>query len=244
MNSVDLNGFSVEIVGSNGLVRKVYDMGHTYFAMPHGTEYKLQLGSSRNTRADAHVWIDGEKVGVWRIGPYGQITIERPANVARKFTLLTEGTSDAIGADIVTGNQDNGLVKVVFKPEFKQWSYPLCNEVVYSTNSLESNRSYGIKQNCMLERHQESRQMYDSSSDFASAGTGLGEHSGQRFGQAEPLTSIDDANITTIYARLVVDRGPKYIGRKNIRHTTEIPPRIATESSPRVHRPWYDFFWY
>jgi len=243
MNSVDLNGFSVEIIGSNELVRKVYDMGHIYFAMPHGTEYKLRLGSSRNTRADAHVWIDGEKVGVWRLDPYEQITIERPANVARKFTLLTEGTSDAINADITTGNQNNGLVKVVFKPEFKQWSYPLCNEVAY-----ESNRSFGIMDNCMPNRQKESRQLYSQSLNFASAGTGLGDHSRQRFGHAEPLTSIDDANITTIYARLVVDNivdsGPKYIGLKSVRHSTEIPPRITTGVPPKVERPWYDIFWY
>lgn len=236
MNSIDLNGFAVEIIGSNGPVNKLYDMGHTYFSMPHGTEYKLRLSTSRNTRSDAHVWIDGEKVGVWRLNPYDSITIERPANIARKFTLLAEGTNDAINANIVTGANENGLVKVVFKPEFREWSYPLCSDGLYSatnqcisTNSTKQLYSYPQKQSFGIE----------------SAGTALGDRSNQTFGHASRLISIDENNVTTIYARLVVDNGPKYTSLKSIRHMSDIPPRISTELPPKIDttRRWYDIFW-
>lgn len=117
MDSVQLNGFSIEILSDGGPVEKVIHSGSNYFSLPHGSEYKIRVGNDHGIRTDAHVWVDGEKAGVWRINPYSRVTIERPAHVARKFTLLDESSGSARGAGVEMGAEENGLVKIIFKPE-------------------------------------------------------------------------------------------------------------------------------
>jgi len=96
MESIRLNNFALQVIGPDGPVRKMSKGDDNYYAMPHGTEYKLCLTNSHGTNVDAHVWIDGEKVGVWRIYPHGKITIERQVGVARKFTILKEGLRETV----------------------------------------------------------------------------------------------------------------------------------------------------
>ena len=65
-NSIELNRFSIEILNYNA--RKERINGHTYISLPHRSEYKIKLSNGRDTKCDAQVYIDGEKIGTWRIG--------------------------------------------------------------------------------------------------------------------------------------------------------------------------------
>ena len=115
MDQISINGFSLGIMNPTDTRKKVIN-GANYFLMRHGSSYKLKLYNDRSTKCDAEVWIDGEKVGVWRIEAYGSTTIERPAAINRKFVFLRENSSGARSACIESGSSDNGLIKVVFKP--------------------------------------------------------------------------------------------------------------------------------
>ncbi len=117
MDAIILNGFSLEVLNEYGPIEKVVHGTSNYYSLPHNTEYKLRLSNNHHRRVDAHVWIDGEKVGIWRINPTSRITIERPSTIARKFTLLKEGSGVANSIGISKGNPDNGLIRVTFRPE-------------------------------------------------------------------------------------------------------------------------------
>ena len=218
MDSVFLNGFSLEILMDNSSVEKVIHKNFNYFALPDRSEYVLKLGNDNGTKTDAHVWIDNEKMGVWRIHPYSKVLIERPANINRKFVLLKEGTTHAKEADIQNQVSSNGLIKIIFKPE-KTNQYVtsnFVNDTYYNNQSFDPTgvqylcKSYTdtvtpvdkIHRFCAMNDESYSRYV---SATLTPAGTALGDTSQQRFRKVEPLESIDEMSITTLYARLVVD---------------------------------------
>jgi len=259
MNSVLLNGFSLEILDDTGVVEKAIYRNSNYYALADRTEYKLRLGNDHGVKTDAHVWIDNEKVGVWRINPYSRVTIERPANVSRKFVLLKEGTSAAREAGIGQQDSNNGLVKVVFKPEKISAYIPLedRSDIYYQNQSLNFDPTnadanyfctsytdtvtpYGkAHRQCSLTDEGYSRYV---ESNLSPAGTGLGANSDQRFRKVGTLDDIDLANVTTIYARLVVDdditsERRKYMPLSEVRSINKSTPIPLPINLPHPSRP-------
>jgi hypothetical protein len=116
-----LNGFSVTI--SEG---KEASTGYVY--IKHGTQYTILLQNESNRRCDAEVYLDDQQVGIWRINAFTTERIERPVNDHGRFTFYQVGTSEAIKAGI-TKNSNNGLIRVLFKPERPQ---------IYANNPMES----------------------------------------------------------------------------------------------------------
>ena len=55
MDTVNSNGFSIEITSNGTSAPKHMINGANYFSLPHRSEYKLRLLNNRSTRADAHV---------------------------------------------------------------------------------------------------------------------------------------------------------------------------------------------
>jgi hypothetical protein len=220
MNKIHLNGFSLEIISDNN-VRKVTQNGSTYFALSNESEYKLKLGSNLDTITDAHVWIDDELAGIWRIESFATITIERPSNVKRKFTFLKEGSNAARKAGIVKGNESNGSIKVTFKPK-KQ--YHIAQFTTFSNASPME--KYSMKSCCQ------------SFGDSISAGaTVLGDKSSQRFSNTSGISEydIDSDNVTTINARLVIDNNfsQKYVSLKKNRENN-VPAPLTPNYWPRI----------
>jgi len=183
--------------------------GAYYFVLPHESEYKIRLTNDNDVRCDAIVYVDGDKIGTWRINEHGRITIERPANKARKFTLLKTKSHEGIMSGMRSGKFENGLVKIIFRPEKIQ---ERCEDCVY-TNSQEQylgksgtnfqrecNQSYSAPMSASFMSSSMTR-----SGGMSEAGTGLGRASRQRFNRTSPLQDIDHENITTINARLVVE---------------------------------------
>lgn len=225
--STSLNGFGLSIFPAEKVTRN----GSTYFTMPDKTEYTVELSNDRGTRTDAHVWIDGKKVGVWRLGSYSKISIERPVDVQKKFVLLKEGTVAAHDAEIKCGKSDNGLVRVEFRPERERYyddsiNYFGCDSSRYFNQGLSA-KTFGCN-NQMLE----CSSGYDRGSGLSPAGTGLGSNSHQRFRNVDAIHDVDIENITEINARLVVDNNSTQnrqftpLREQNVRYSNSVPPPL------------------
>lgn len=212
---MSLNGYTIEIVTLSGVTNSRTINGAHYVPLDDRTEYKLRIHSNKGVRTDATVWIDGNKVGVWRVKPYGSITIERPVNNARKFTFLKEGSQAARQGGIVTGKEENGLIKVVFKHEIQEMLY----NMEYDTDSFGTSMSYSNDgMNSIPERS-------SLLQNYSSGGTALGDHSSQTFKECSPLYNVDHSDVTTIIARLVCDEGDKYVPL-GLYSSTKYPRRL------------------
>jgi len=249
MDSIQLNGFSVEILGYFGPIEKVIYKDSNYYAMEDGTEYKIRLTNTHNVKVDAHVWIDGKKIGVWRIKPHGRVTVERPANLSRKFTLLSERSQHEKYPNLRINKNLHGLIKVTFRPEVEDKLYGNMRhgydkEYIYSS-SLPMCNSYSdtvtphtrYNRNCITKA-----QVYENSimDRYGPAGTGVGDYSHQRFNRVTPISDIDYDNITTIYTRLVVDNDQstyrrKYLGLREATQVSRPPPSIELDHPSRPH---------
>lgn len=222
-DKMNLNGFSLAISAIHGDSEKVKIDGTDYFSLTHGSEYSLSLSNDRSSRCDAYVYIDGENVGVWRISPYSTINIERPANVKRKFVFLAEDSVEAEDAGIPPGSSENGLVKVIFKPE-----------KLHTSICKDSQQSYGMNR---MDGHNFS--LGRSADSFSAGATGLGDRSFQSFSTVGKLSSIDHSNVTTIQTRLVVPNyhsSPRVVRLRDGLKRTPYPKRIHSHYPRRVNK--------
>lgn len=261
---VYLHGYSIQIQPKYTSSRNFVRDGADYTSLRHNTEYSLRLSNSNSSRCDAHVWIDGEKVGVWRLRPYQTATIERPANLSRKFTFVKENSYQALQGDVRIGKFENGLVKVVFKPEKKYVSnYFYDSPSVVSLNHLDSdtfsfganNESTNIRQSAT--KSMSSMNCYRSASlaspSLSAGGTVLGGRSHQEFATVSPLDEIDESLITTLHLRMVVDNDydidfePVIVPLHTGSISNQVPPPIRNynnfyddyyRSTPYYGRPW------
>lgn len=240
------NGFSVSV--SNSTIK--YVDSHKYYALRHEDEYKIILKNDNTTQCDANVWVDGTLVGVWRLKPYSSAQIERPANENRKFTFFKENSKSAQSVGIVAGASQNGVIKVVFKPElrvnttFSNSNYEsdcFGSNEKRRTSKCKSSTSYSSMSNrgvsfgrevedndCMMEGCMPQSASL-SNSTLSAGATGLGQHSNQYFSSTSALSNIDTNNVTTIEIRLVVDgASPQYVPLKEYEPKYNIfaPPRI------------------
>ena len=236
--SIKINGFSIGIAAGVP-VKKILRQGATYFSMPDLTEYKLLLSNDNVTRCDVTVYIDDNEIGTWRLNPRSSISIERPANIPKKFVLIKEGTNIAYQSGIGTYDT-NGLIRAVFKPELlrpkRQTRY---EQVVrnpqwtlgrgrYENDSYDETYQIGIQDI--------SSKRITTNNMLAPAGTGLGNYSNQQFGKVNKIFNVDRSNITTINIRLVVEEEtnihPSHlVSLRKYLHTQEpktnaIPPKI------------------
>lgn len=108
-----INNFSVNIRVNDSSVRSESD----YVAVPHESEYSIELVNGKGVKCDAEVSVDGKCVGTFRINGKSSAVIERPSNEARKFVFVNETSSEASAGNVSAGKRENGLIKVVFTPE-------------------------------------------------------------------------------------------------------------------------------
>lgn len=114
------NGFGVKVI-THTEQDKLKRGDFNYVALQNNSEYKLQLTNDRSTDAMAEVFIEDDQVGTWFILAKNNITIDRPANVARKFTFFRETDTRAMSAGITPGESSNGLIRVVFYPKKQKY---------------------------------------------------------------------------------------------------------------------------
>lgn len=92
-----------------------HEAGDGYVTLAHNTQYTLRLSNHSPRLADAEVFIDGQRVGEWRVKFYSDAVIERPVHDTGRFTFFRLGSEEASAAGLRSSN-DLGLIKVVFKP--------------------------------------------------------------------------------------------------------------------------------
>lgn len=239
--STNLNGFSVNI--KNDSVVHIHKNGHNYYSLPNMSEYKIKLTNSRSERCDAVVYIDGTYIGMWRIGPYSSIILERPAHLNRKFVFVEENSNIAMDSGIQKYNPENGLIKVIFKPE-RTLETPLFQTPLLTNQSgrtqwrdtngydtfFDAARSESSNAG-LLNNSYRSNSSFSDTISYNSGATVLGNNTDQYFNTTNRLTAIDDHNTTTIHLRLIVaarslrkEQHP-YISINSIKNMS-IPPRF------------------
>jgi hypothetical protein len=211
MNSINLNGFSLEILTQDGPAEKFIFHNKNYVSLPNKTEYSLKLGNDLGVRADAHVWINNEKVGIWRINPYSHIIVERDGRMSEKFILSK--------ADSCGDTQPNGFIKVQFKPEMISDYEPSINycsrddlsgyDRFCQNNSMRC-PSYSDTVTPCHQSHQSCNMNIGNycryvGTNLTEGATIIGSHTYQKFRKVTPLHNIDHSKITYIYALLVID---------------------------------------
>jgi hypothetical protein len=87
-----------------------------YVALAHNTQYTIRLTNHGSRMADVEVFIDGGRVGEWRVNSNSVALLERPVHDTGRFTFYRVGSTeaDAIG---LKSKPELGLIKAVFKPE-------------------------------------------------------------------------------------------------------------------------------
>ena len=263
MDNISINGFLLGVISNGYSSRKKIIDGSNYFLLQHGSPYKLKLFNDRGTWCDpdenvspgdtlsrrllrsgtvcdAEVWIDGEKIGAWRISAYGDILIERPSNINRKFVFLKEGSYSARSAGIVRGATDNGLIKIVFKPKREKIFYNNIAPFTYDA-SVRTWEGSGFRppadngsemKFCGMMGMSNLAPLQNSTfqQNLSHGATALGGRSDQEFGTASPIYDVDTENITTIMTRLLVDGDHSYeplVSLSNAIHSTNYPSRLS-----------------
>lgn len=227
--ATSLNGYSVNIIADD--VHHIVKNGHNYYAMAHLSEYKIELTNNHPTRCNANVSVDGESIGTWRVESNSKIIIGRPANLNRVLVFVEDKSGLAKKAGIDSSNYNsNGVVSVKFTPEqMKQWPFSvnayMSTPTFYNPGSLEyqdvgTNEGVNTRgNNAMVSKdliwtpsaaqyYQHStgsipQMMSNNNTSFAAGASALGRGSDEYFNEAEPLTSVDKKNITTINVRLI-----------------------------------------
>jgi len=225
--SVSLNNYGVSIISPN--VKRFMVGKYNYFSLPNLSTYKIKLINNHTTRCDAYVKIDGEDVGAWRIAPFDSITIERPANINRKFVFIKENSYIAEHAGVERYDSNNGLITVVFKPELKRLCpYQYGDDGYISTPTFYDELRYGSDQTLFKPLSNEAlteppyfnstggntNQLHIDRNDgiqtnFSSGATILGGATDQNFNMSARIYEYDTDNITQINARLIIAPKPK-----------------------------------
>lgn len=207
----------------------VLDVRHTpegvYVLVPHGEEYKLRLTNNSPTRADVSVEVDGKEIGRWRVPAHASRTIERPANIEQKLTFVSEGSLLGERAGVISGRQENGLVRVTFYPE----RYHPVNAV-----SLMERLPDPLGIRAASPRRAMSPRPEYLMRETRSGATILGERSRQQFQDTESIRDIDQNRICEVVFRMVARESQPYraIGSMSPwefgRRSPRIPPRVET----------------
>ncbi len=237
-NTFDRSCVSISIEGDEGYTftnkkTPIIRNGHTYFPMNHRESYRIILKNNSPRRVNADVYVDGENVGKWRINGWNTISLERPANINRKFTFVKENSREAIMGDVTSDSTSNGLIEVKFVPEEERHQVMYMENVMYDTG----NRTAQNAQNERSEAPHRSDMMFKNAIEeiynFSSGATVLGNQSSQRYGTADSMIE-DRSKIVIKRVRLIIDEtsNKPFISIKTNRfhqpviEEDPIPPRI------------------
>jgi len=91
----------------------------TYVYMKEGTKYYLHITNGYNRKAEVEVFIDGKSIGTWVLRAHQTIKLERPANEAYRFNFVSKDSEAFAQGNLVAGDSNNGLIKVVCTPEIE-----------------------------------------------------------------------------------------------------------------------------
>lgn len=104
--------FTVVVIGDD--FKPVKQIEPLVFALRHGQEYSIQLINHHQfKRANAKIFIDGKQILYIRIDKSASVTVDRPQNIASKFTFV----NPSLCRQNVSMNPDLGVLKIEFELE-------------------------------------------------------------------------------------------------------------------------------
>lgn len=227
--------------------------GHKYYSLRHRETYKVVLYNDSDRRVNAELYIDGERMGKWRINSFSHITIERPTDVNRKFVFVKENSWEASMGDVQSGKSSNGLIEVKFIPEKANRFEGSYFNMVNTSGSICGYKNECVRgsKNAIDNQFLSTNSFkdgYNYEADFSSGATVLGENSLQRFGEADSMTE-DRSKIVIKRVRLLLDlnESTPFISLRrsdrshsDIMYEDPVPPKIP----PRRYRDSDDFEFY
>jgi len=242
-----LNGFSVNVPQA----QEETSEGHV--VLRHGQNFSLRLHNGHkycgaNKPSDAEVWVQGRYIGTFRVPANQSITIEHPVNDFGKFTAYRNDSQEAEQIGLDPTSNDNGLIKVVWKPGNQQdnkvqitWDYTWpyyysdCHKKITEfDNYYYDGHYYSTAVNnklCNVTRNYEPSSCVTTScchsNNLTGGGVGLSGHSHQRFSEINQL-SYDEPE-TVIYLRIAFrDEEPRPITSNTVYkvQSTNVPRRL------------------
>lgn len=250
------DSFTIKIEGSTfgNEYHKFTKDGHTYYALPHNSSYKVRMTNNTDRRANATLKIDGENMGTWRLDAYSDVTVERPSHNNRKFTFVRETSWQAKMGGVAKGVSENGLVEVTFIPEIKSSFFDDSDSIMFDAaprfnsgrafgrsfaeSDMMSNGLSGLRQQSYSSTNQmneslsfNSMNRASANSSYAVGGTVLGGNSSQRFSTASHITE-DHSRKQTKCVRLVVTQNDQPFVSIRTRGPVFIEPEIYDDPVP------------
>lgn len=116
-DSVISNNYSVNILTPKKST-KMNKNGFQYYILNDNEPFQLELSNNNPTRCDIHVWYQKEKIGIFRLNPWKKFVLSNNNLVFKKKSSYTKKWTS-----LECGELDNGLVKVIFKPEAGSCGY-------------------------------------------------------------------------------------------------------------------------
>jgi len=227
--AVSGGGFSLSVMNSP-------DDGRGYVRMEHGTTYALCFRNDLDRAADAEVSIDGLPMGTWRLTPYRNACVERPANDTGLFTFYRADSADgyAVGSGRVA-RSEKGRISVRFIPEVRRYVPPAPR---YAPGPESMEQPYASAPNAApapssgygaQTRKLTPTPLRDESESLGAGVTGLSGQSDQRFGTTGQIER-DWAEMVVLELRLIHDpRLDRYSGPRPLpgRYDRPAPPPIG-----------------
>lgn len=208
-----------------------------YVYMKHDQKYAIEMANRELSRCDAEVKIDGKVVGVWRLDPYEELTIERPADDDGIFTFYRKGSNEEKKVNAGIKKDERGLIQVRFIPEkqchvpvYPWWwqrTYPWNTPTYGATSGILRGGNIGTNQVNLCSHSSSSKPREEKTSGLESGVTGLSGQSDQRFNTVAAI-SRDYSKAVTISLRLVAKRKR---GRKR-KKKQGARPLLAAKANP------------
>lgn len=175
------------------------------FKLSHGTEYKVMLTNNHSScQANAKVYIDGKRMGHFRLKTNSSIMIERPDDdqKARKLTFFSINSEEGRAGGLVRSSE-LGKIKVEIQKErdpqvfFDSWSDDSGLSADCATDGAVPKRGHLYAQ-CMTDSY-----------DGDVGGTALGRASKQKFYTASQIEV--EPEVYRLEARMVLIDEPVVI---------------------------------
>jgi hypothetical protein len=248
---MQLNGFRVTIPEA----KEENSEGHV--VLSHGQNFRISLHNAhkyngRGTPSDCEVYVQGEYVGTYHV-PAGQtVILEHPIHDSGKFTAYRNGSSEAQQIGLDPNSDDNGLIKVVWKPGNHKvrsiqvsdvsWTWPYHPNIVYPENDnyYDDGHNYTITyddhtfNNSATGGYVSRKGLFSSNvsccanaGNLVGGGIGLSGSSNQTFTETDALDYVEPE--TAIYLRIAFreeSNTPRPIKPVYKVHSTSVPRRL------------------
>lgn len=119
---VEKSGFTVKILVDGDEKCILLKDGGVLVPLKKRSEYSILLKNGTDKRAEVEVFIDEESVGEVRLNDGKSINLKRWVDKNRAFVFVSDDSYSAWTSGAVKGAKENGLIRVVFKPEVKMVS--------------------------------------------------------------------------------------------------------------------------